>query len=205
MDGDLEIIEFEAEAITDKKMKGQQCLHRDSISEVILEEELREFIKPRDDKYFQNLEALETLFDENTFIDGGIQGTWLVDHDDLYTSSAKYKNFFYYEDANDLERTISNVVFKIKDYDMVGPADFHADNELDKLRDNWGMPWLSVEITFQAMMKYTPPTLKMQLVYPLEKHHLPINKVKRYFHASSPRGHHISYNDIVVTAECNDL
>ena len=90
------------------------------------------------------MEELETLFTEKIFHPDGIDGTWLVDHDDLYVSESKYKNFFYYEDYNDLEKTSSKVVFKIMNYDMVGPDDFHEDNALETLRDNYGLPWLSV-------------------------------------------------------------
>ena len=46
------------------------------------------------------------------------------------------------------EKTISSVVFKIKDYDLVGPEDFHADRSLDKNRDGYGHPWLSIDIQF---------------------------------------------------------
>lgn len=98
----------------------------------------------------------------------GMKGNWFVDHDDLYTSQSKFKNFFYYEDANDLEKTYSSVVIRIKDYDMVGPADFHSDNDIDPLRDNWGMPWLSIDITFKAELLETPQRMDISLVYPLE-------------------------------------
>ena len=47
--------------------------------------------------------------------------------------------------------------------------------------------------------------MEMQLIYPLEKHHLPINKVKRFFHALTPKGSHISYNGIEVNKECKNL
>ena len=60
-------------------------------------------------------------------------------------------------------------MFKIKDYDMVGPDDFHADNGLDPRRDNLGLPWLSVEITFIADVLETSQKMELQLVYPLEK------------------------------------
>ena len=88
---------------------------------------------------------------------------------------------------------------------MVGPDDFHVDNKLDKLRDNWGLPWLSVDITFTAEQNMIPELMQIQLIFPLEKRHLPINKVKRYFHSLRPKASHIKYNDIEVTKECEDL
>ena len=42
-------------------------------------------------------------------------------------------------------------MFKIKNYDMVGPEDFHEDDALDPLMDNKGLPWLAVQIRFVAM------------------------------------------------------
>ena len=107
------------------------------------------------------MDALETIFNERSFNDEGFEGTWLVDHDDLYVSESKYKDFFYYEDEADLVKTNSRVVFKIKDYDMVGPDDFHVDNKLDKLRDNWGLPWLSVDITFTAEQNMIPELMQI--------------------------------------------
>ena len=83
------------------------------------------------------------------------------------------------------------MTFKIKDYDLVGPVDFHEDDELDPLRDNLGLPWLQVKIVFQAEMLDTPQKMDVQLIFPLEKRHLPINKNKGEFRDIKPTAHHI--------------
>ena len=101
--------------------------------------------------FFMNMQAIETIFNDKVFLTDSIKGNWIVENDDLYTSQSKYRNFFYYEDASYLEHTVSSVVFKIKNYDLVGPADFHEDDKLDPLMDNKGMPWLSVDIKFLAL------------------------------------------------------
>ena len=50
----------------------------------------------------------------------------------------------------DEDMTTSEVLFKLKDYDLVGPMDFHDDRLFDKGRDGWGRPWLSIKINFYS-------------------------------------------------------
>ena len=46
---------------------------------------------------------------------------------------------------NIIEKTNATVIYKLKDYDLLGPEDFHSDRSLDKWRtDNWNRPWLSI-------------------------------------------------------------
>lgn len=95
------------------------------------------------------MEALESVLTVATFADEGVSGTWKVTSDDLYESSARYKDFFMLTEEQVSEKTKSNVVYKVKDYDLVGPPDFHEDRRFDKLRDSSDHPYLSIEINFE--------------------------------------------------------
>ena len=136
-------IELLAAALADT-----ECLHRDKLEVTPLEEEKDMATMIRDDRFFKNLESLESILTVATFDSQGVFGTWKVTQDDLYTSQAKYKEFFMLVDEEVSEKTVSSVVYKIKDYDLVGPEDFHADRALDKNRDEYGRPWLSIDIQF---------------------------------------------------------
>ena len=68
--------------------------------------------------------------------------------DDLYESSAMYRDFFMLVNEQVNEKSESGVIFKLKDYDLVGPDDFHEDRRFDKRRDAYDHPWLSIEIKF---------------------------------------------------------
>ena len=130
-------------------------------------------------------------------------------HDDLYVSESKFKDFFvdpapksssnFYE----TEMPMSNVVFKIKDYDMVGPEEFHADNVNDKLRDKFGKPYLSIDLTFESL---TPKNDKMalKLIYPMSERHMLISTAKRSFRAQKPKSATVVLNGGPLK-ECQDL
>ena len=158
----------------------------------------------RDDLFFKNLDALENTLTVATFWPQGVNGTWIVDQDDLYNSDAFFKDQFMLVEDDEDELTVSSVVFKIKDYDMVGPEDFHADRSLDKLRDDWGKPYLSIDIKFKPADK-EKDTLNLKLVYPLEERHLMIARAKRDFRSSKPKVAHVSLNDGFTTKECDGL
>ena len=74
---------------------------------------------------------------------------------------------------------------------------------------NGGKPWLSIEITFIATYnkerEASPHTMKIELVYPLERRYLPIVKIKREFHTLAPSATHMEYNGITVNKGCQDM
>ena len=47
--------------------------------------------------------------------------------------------------------------------------------------------------------------MNIGLVYPLDKKHLSINKIKRYFHASTPTAIHMQYNGLTINKGCKDM
>ena len=59
-------------------LAGGSCLHRDSLTSTTLEAETDLAIMERDDLYFINLEALESMLTVATFKDTGVEGTWFV-------------------------------------------------------------------------------------------------------------------------------
>ena len=63
-----------------------KCLHRDKVPWIQLEEEKKGRIKERDDKFFMNMDAIETIFSERLFEADSVTGNWIVDRDNLYTS-----------------------------------------------------------------------------------------------------------------------
>jgi len=127
-DGDLHL-EMKA-----KPLEGTECLHRDTFPATIMEEETDELIMKRDDLFFKNLDAIEHTFTVAAFDKKGVRGDWLVNQDDMYSSNARFKNYFQLHHDKIVEKTNATIQFAIKDYDMVGPADFHQDRSLDKLR-----------------------------------------------------------------------
>ena len=141
----------------------------------------------RDNLFFKNMEALESTLTVATFDEQGVAGTWVVDQDDLYESESMYKDFFLLSDSNASEHTESYVIYKLKDYDFVGPDDFHEDRRFDSHRDSVDSPWLSIDIKFyEAGQKRKKKELELQLSYRLDLRHLMINKSKRSFRASKP-------------------
>mmetsp|Transcript_3438 Transcript_3438/g.4552 ORF Transcript_3438/g.4552 Transcript_3438/m.4552 type:complete len:199 (+) Transcript_3438:555-1151(+) len=187
---------------------GEWCLHRDEMSDVALAEEHDPEVKVRDDLFFQNIEALEHTLTMAHFSENGVEGDWIVTQDDLYSSSSLYRDFFL--DHNESGQEISaNIVYKVKDYDLVGPNDFHADRPLDKFRSGIynNKPWLQIKVTFEnkhfgklrldklsgavnhhesTSGKRSSNKLTIELVYPLDEKHLSINKPKRSFRAARP-------------------
>ena len=103
------------------------------------------------------------------------------------------------------------VTFAIKDYDLVGPEDFHKDRSLDKYRsgayDN--KPWLQVNITFTSAILVGKKTdkqaelMSLELAFPLDENHLQINKPKRSFRAQKPISAKVSKAD--AFQKCNSL
>ena len=96
--------------------------------------------------YFKNLELIESTLNVASFKDGGVDGNWFVSQEDFYSSNSKFKDIFMLTPEQSDDYTISTVTYKVKDYDMLGPADFHEDRNLDEGRDNWDRPWFSIDI-----------------------------------------------------------
>jgi len=164
--------------------------------------------------FFKNMEALESTLTVATFDEEGVKGTWKVTQDDLYNSDSKYKDFFMLVNEDVSEKTQSTVVYKIKDYDMVGPEEFHEDRPYDKNRDKYGRPWLSININFveagraggkNKETKDVKKEMDVQLIYPLDERHLMINKAKRSFRATKPNAAHVSMDGGETSFECSDL
>ena len=105
---------------------GDNCIHRDDVPPVILKRETDAAIMKRDDMWFTNLESVESTLSAAEFREAGVTGDWIVAQEDLYSSTAKYKEFFTYPSGNE-HLAKSEVLFKIKDYDFVGPKNFHED------------------------------------------------------------------------------
>ena len=59
-------------------LAGSQCLHRDKLEVTPLEEEKDMATMIRDDRFFKNLESLESTLTVATFDYQGVQGTWKV-------------------------------------------------------------------------------------------------------------------------------
>ena len=109
------------------------------------EQELDPKIVKRDDLFLKNLEALEHTLTMATFDEAGVPGDWIVTQDDFYSSNSLYRDFFTHQlEQGGLYDTNATVIYKVKDYDLVGPADFHADRPMDKFRDGKydNKPWL---------------------------------------------------------------
>lgn len=69
----------------------------------------------------------------------------------MYSSNAQFKDYFQLHHDKIVEKINATIQFAIKDYDMVGPADFHQDRSLDKLRSGeYDKPWLEITITFTS-------------------------------------------------------
>ena len=47
--------------------------------------------------------------------------------------------------------------------------------------------------------------MKVELVYPLERRYLSINKVKREFHNVKPTATYMEYNGVTVNKGCQDM
>lgn len=133
-------IQYDADALA-----GDFCLHRDQIPTTPLQSEPRISIMKRDDMFFKNLESLESTLTVATFGEDGILGDWLVTRDDLYSSSANFRDFFMLSSDRIVEKTNATVIFRVKNYDMVGPADFHEHISLkDKQKEGYGKPWFEI-------------------------------------------------------------
>lgn len=209
---------------------GSWCLHRDILKDVPLEEELDPKIKVRDDLFFKNLEALEHTLTVATFDEDGVKGDWMVTQDDYYSSNALYRDFFALDPQKGLQHNNATVIYKVKDYDLVGPVDFHSDRSIDKFRqgiyDN--KPWLQIMMIFgnqhQGKLKLDTMTgvvnhhpendknkapnqykMELELIYPLDEKHLLINKPKRSFRATKPRSAFLRIEGMQVDQQCNDL
>lgn len=69
---------MKSQKIAGKKLSDGLCLHRDNVQFLALEEETNKDIKIRDERFFENVEALETLLFEKAFEEGGYMGNWYV-------------------------------------------------------------------------------------------------------------------------------
>lgn len=102
-------------------------------------------------------------------------------------SHSEFRDNFSLTKSGELENTSSTVTYKIKDYDFVGPDDFHTDRSLDQLRNNlYNKPYLQIDINFLSAEKKsdgTPVETLLTMIYPLEERHLLINKSKKSFRA----------------------
>ena len=86
---DIELQEVDGQvniAMMADPLAGGSCLHRDSLESATLEAETDTAIMERDDLFFTNLEALESMLTVATFKDTGVEGTWFVTQDDFYSS-----------------------------------------------------------------------------------------------------------------------
>ena len=94
---DIELQEVDGEvniAMMADPLAGGACLHRDSLESATLEAETDIEIMKRDDLFFTNLEAMESMLTVATFKETGVGGTWFVSQDDFYSSQAEFKNYF---------------------------------------------------------------------------------------------------------------
>lgn len=73
------------------------------------------------------------------------------------------------------------------------------------MRDARGLPWLSIHLTFKAELLNTPQKMDIQLVFPIESLHMPINKNTYQFRPFKPSANHIEYNGTVVNKSCEML
>ena len=105
------------------------------------------------------------------------------------------------------EQTESYVNFEIKNYDYVGPAYFHEDDELDPYRDAYSHPWLSIKITvLEPGRKRRKDEMEFSLVYKLDERHLSINKSKRSFRPNKPDKLFVKQGkDGNALRECEDM
>jgi len=117
---------------------------------------------------------------------------------------------------NQVQKTNATVVFKIKDYDMVGPDDFHQDRSLDKLRTGtYDKPWLEIEIFFtnalignmmqDSKQKHDAEKIVLTMIYPLDEYHLLINRQKHSFRAMKPKVAHVSMDEDHASRDCSGI
>ena len=201
---DVELQEVDGQvniAMMADALAGGSCLHRDSLESATLEAETDIAIMERDDLFFSNLEAMESMLTVATFKDTGVEGTWFVTQDDFYSSQAEFKNYFALTSYDKPEKPYSSVIFKVKDYDMVGPAEFHEDRDKDTNRDAYGKPWFEIIVKFKSTFEQP---LDLTLVYPLDDKRLLINKNKRSFRASVPKIAHVKGFD-GKSIDCGNL
>lgn len=131
------------------------------------------------DKWFKNLESLESILSTVIFDEDGVEGHWSVNQDDLYRSNSDYRSFFTLE--NNDEKNFSEVLFELKEYDYVGPEDFHSDNF--DYEDGSSKPYLQITASFHSK---DDQKMKVRMIYPMDDKHLLINKEKRSFRAMTP-------------------
>ena len=144
-------------------------------------------VMAKDNLFFKNIEAIESILTVASFDKQGIAGTWKVTQDDLYSSHSKYKDFFMLVNEQVSEQTESYVNFEVKNYDYVGPPSFHQDDEFDPFRDAYTHPWLSIRITMmEPGHKRHKNQMQFSMVYKLDERHLSINKSKRSFRPNKP-------------------
>ena len=118
------------------------CIHRDKIESMVLEEEKDQSLIAKDNLFFKNLEAIESVLTIASFDEQGVAGTWKVTQDDWYESHSHFKDFFKLQNEEVSEHTESYVNFEIMNYDYLGPELFHEDHDFDKLRDGSEIPSL---------------------------------------------------------------
>ena len=91
----------------------------------------------------------------------------------------------------------------MKDYDVVGPEDFHLDRKFDQSRDSWGRPWFLIKIIFHST-KPGGSKMEVDLVFPLDEKHLQISTSKRSFRASQPKIAKVNMEDS-ATKDCSGV
>lgn len=67
-----------------------------------------------------------------TFNPNGLEGLWSVADYDIETSDAIFTDFFRVKGLAGAKQASTKVTYKIMNYDILGPEDFHKDRSMDK-------------------------------------------------------------------------
>ena len=135
------------------------------------------------DIWFQNLQSLESTLSTAIFHEDGVEGYWYVEQEDLYSSNSYYKDFFVMAEAAEKGDMSSEVVFEVKDYDLVGPPDFHKGFE-QYSRPSSGKPWFQMQIKLHSQ---DDRQMNIKAIFPMTDNHLLINREKSSFRAQTPK------------------
>lgn len=202
---EAQIFEEKGRVIFDMRtspLAGDMCLHNDKISKTWLDREEDKSVIGHDFYIMNNLAALESTLTVSTFNPQGIEGVWSISNDDLYISEAYYKDFFRIESMLDTKKVSTKVVYKIMNYDYLGPADFHEDRALDPtFNTNVDGPYLQLNITFTSTAEQN---LEVIMIYPLNKKHITVDKQHRSFNMK-PKVSVVQFQGGQVEQSCDNL